>query len=182
MKSKREWSDIGPQRKKRMHGDESGQQQVKLMEAVKQNVKIVSLNTNGFSELTENDVREVMRIQKPGLVGLLETKLRQEDGVREVEMSGYDVVDIRRSDLAGDKEGGGILVYSRQGGGIKYREKVFKIRKKENKHVASERVWIQARAGRMKWAVCFVYIAQQKSRDEFGECVGYWSENKLGGV
>ena len=169
MKSKREWSDIGPQRKKRMHGDESGQQQGKLMEAVKQNVKIVSLNTNGFSELTENDVREVMRSQKPGLVGLLETKLRQEDGVREVEMPGYDVVDIRRSDLAGDKEGGGILVYSRQGGGIKYREKVFKIRKKENKHVASERVWIQARAGRMKWAVCFVYIAQQKSRDEFGE-------------
>ena len=110
-----------------------------------------------------------MRTQRPGLVGLLETKLRQVDGVREVEMPGYDVVDIRRSDLAGDKEGGGILVYSRQEGGVRYRERVFKIRKKENRHVANERVWIQARAGTVKWAVCFVYIAQQKSRDEFGE-------------
>ena len=132
-------------------------------------VKVVSFNTNGWSEMSENDTRELARTQRPGLIGVLETKLRQEDGGRDVEIPDYDVVDVRRSDLAGDKEGGGILVYSKQSGGVKYREKKFKIRKRENKHVQNERVWMVAKSGKSKWACGFVYIAQQKKNDEFGD-------------
>ena len=172
MKAKRSmrWSDS---REKRRKGEEV--QQVILNKAVKNDVKIVSFNCNGFNEMSENDTRDLMRTQKPGLVGVLETKLRREDGVREVEIPDYAVVDVRRSDLAGDKEGGGILVYCKQGGSVKYKERVFKV-KKENNYVQNERVWVVARAGRVKWAVCFVYMGHQKANDEFGS----WNDGIYG--
>ena len=163
MKSKRRWSDIGDNMKKRMRTDQ--EMKTKASECV----KVVSFNANGWSEISENDTRELARSQRPGLIGVLETKLRQEDGGREVEIPDYDVVDVRRSDLAGDKEGGGILVYARQTGGVRYREKKFKIRKKGNKHVQNERVWMVTKSGNSKWACGFVYIAQQKRNDEFGQ-------------
>ena len=172
MKSKRRWSDIGGNRKKRMRENSIGRDKDVSKVQASDCVKVVSFNCNGWSEMSENDTMELARTQKPGIMGILETKLRQEDGSREVEIPEYDVVDVRRSDLAGDKEGGGILIYTRQAGNVKYREKTFRIKKKEHKHVQNERVWIVAKAGRSKWAFCFVYIAQQKRNDEFGE----WNE------
>ena len=171
MKSKRSmrWSDIGNNRKKRMRVESEGRGGEKPKKLSSECVKVVSFNADGWSEMSENDTRELARTQKPGLIGILETKLRQEDGSRNVEIPEYDVVDVRRSDLAGDKEGGGILVYSKQAGNVKYRERTFKIRKKEHRHVQTERVWMVAKTGKSKWAFGFVYIAQQKKNDEFGE-------------
>ena len=131
-------------------------------------VKVVSFNCNGYSEVSQKDIKELIRNQNPGVVGILETKLRQEDGTTDVEIEGYDAVDVRRSDLAGDKAGGGILVFTRQEGGVKYKQRTFKVRRKENSHVQTERVWITAKAGGSKIAYGFVYVAQQKSGDEFG--------------
>ena len=163
MKSKRRWSDIGENMKKRMRCEK----ETKTLAS--ECVKVVSFNTNGWSEMSENHTRELARTQRPGLIGVLETKLRQEDGGRDVEIPDYDVVDVRRLDLAGDKEGGGILVYSKQSVRVKYREKKFKIRKRENKHVQNERVWMVAKSGKSKCACGFVYISQQKKNDEFGD-------------
>ena len=167
MKSKRRWSDIGDNMKKRRRIEK--ETKTKSSECV----KVVTFNANGWSEMSENDTKELARSQRPGLIAVLETKLRQEDGDRDVEIEDYDVVDVRRSDLAGDKEGGGILVYARQKGDVRYRERKFKIRKKENRHVQNERVWMVTKAGNSKWACGFVYIAQQKRNDEFGQ----WNDN-----
>ena len=108
MKSKRSkrWSDIGNNRKKRMRVESEGRGENKPKTLASDCVKVVSFNADGWSEMSENDTRELARTQKPGLIGILETKLRREDGSREVEIPEYDVVDVRRSDLAGDKEGG----------------------------------------------------------------------------
>ena len=54
---------------------------------VKSNViKIVTHNTNGLDEGSEHDTKTLISRQKPDLVGIIETKLRQEDGRRELEV------------------------------------------------------------------------------------------------
>ena len=132
-------------------------------------IKVVTHNTRGFDEVSEHDTRNLIKSQCPDVVGILETKLRMEDG-RTPEMEGYMSVEVRRSDLAGDKDGGGILVFVKQSEKVKYAEKKFRIRRPENRKVENERVWITSKVkGGAKFAFGFVYIAQQTSDDKFGE-------------
>ena len=132
-------------------------------------IKVVTHNTRGYDELSEHDTRNLIKSQCPDVVGILETHLRMEDG-REPEMEGYSSVEVRRSDLAGDKKGGGILVFVKQTENVKYEEKKFRIRRQGNQLVQKERVWITARVkGGGKFAFGFVYIAQDTGDDRFGD-------------
>ena len=58
--------------------------------------------------------------------------MREEDSGRQLEIEGYSRVETRRSDAAGDKAGGGILVFTKEAKGVKYREKVFKIKEESS--------------------------------------------------
>ena len=49
-------------------------------------IKIVTHNSNGLDEGSEHDTKTLISRQKPDLVGIVETKLRQEDGRRELEV------------------------------------------------------------------------------------------------
>ena len=125
-------------------------------------------NCNGFDDLSEYDTVDLIKSQKPEILGILETHHREED-TKSVKIPGYKTFESRRSDLAGDKEGGGIMVLAKETDGIKIEEKRFKIKNKELEFVSKERMWVTARTGADKIAVGFVYIGHQSSTDKWGE-------------
>ena len=135
-------------------------------------IKIVLHNARGFDALTEHDTVNLIKSQKPEVVGILETHLREEDGTRKVNTpEGYSKIEVRRSDLADDKDGGGIMVIYKRAQGIKIEQKNLKIRKKENIFVEKERIWVSVKTKEEKLAVGFVYMAAEnraeKNRVEF---------------
>ena len=48
-----------------------------------ENIKVMMLNARGFDDVTEHDTISLVRNQKPEIMGILETHLREEDGSRE---------------------------------------------------------------------------------------------------
>ena len=108
----------------------------KKLEVPTERIKIVLHNARGFDAVTEHDTINLITSQKPELVGVLETHLREEDGSRKVNTpAGYSMIEARRSDLAEDKDGGGIMVFYKRAQGIKIEQKKLKIRRKENSFV-----------------------------------------------
>ena len=136
-------------------------------------VKIVTHNANGLDEGSEYDTRALISKQSPDLVGIVETKLRLEDGRRELEIKGYRKFEARRSDGEGDRKGGGIMVLAKESSEVKYEMFEFKISGKGHEYVQKERLWITRRGrGGTKVAFCFVYMAHQTTspvHDLYGE-------------
>ena len=73
------------------------------------------LNVNGLSESSLACVETVVEAKKPDIVILLETKRRVEDSGIDVSVPGYTCFETKRSNIAGDREGGGIAIYTRLG-------------------------------------------------------------------
>ena len=119
-------------------------------------------NARGFDEVTEHDTMNLIKNQKPEVVGILETHLREEDGTRQFDIpKGYSKLEVRRSDLADDKDGGGIMVIFKNAQGLKTEHKKLKIRNKENNFVEKERVWVTVKTKTDKLAVGFVYVGAE---------------------
>ena len=115
------------------------------------------LNARGLDEVTEHDIISLVRNQKPEVMGVLETHLREEDGSRKINTpEGYAKFEVRRSELEEDKDGGGLMVLYKKAQGIKIEEKKLKIRKKENSFVGKERTWLTVKTKTEKLAVGFV--------------------------
>ena len=136
-------------------------------------MKVVTHNTNGYNESSEFDTRKLIETQKPDLVGILETKLRKEDGGRDLDVKGYARFEVRRSDEDEDRRGGGIMVFAKESSNVEFSVFEFKIEGEKHIHVQKERIWI-TRKGKTgaKMAFCFVYIAHQTTApvsDQFGE-------------
>ena len=132
-------------------------------------MKMALLNCNGFNDVTRQDVINLTKTQRPEVIGVLESKLREEQG-DVCEIPGYSTVDIRRSDLAGDKKGGGILVFTREIDGLIFKHKKFTIKSKEKQFVQKERVWVTVQTKGYKTAYCFTYLGFQcEQTDKNGE-------------
>ena len=62
----------------------------KKMKEPTERIKIVLHNARGLDEITEQDTVNLITNQKPEILGILETHLREEDGTRKVNIpSGY---------------------------------------------------------------------------------------------
>ena len=73
-----------------------------------ENIKVMMINARGLDEVTEHDIVSLIKNQKPEVMGVLETHLREEDGSRKINTpEGYSKFEVRRSDLDDDKDGGG---------------------------------------------------------------------------
>ena len=155
-------------KRKRSEGPLPGSSVGKRLRAAKEDIRIVLHNCNGFDDITEYDTLNLIKSQKPEVIGILETHHREED-TKSIRVPGYRTLETRRSDLAGDTEGGGIMVLVKDTSGIKICEKKFKIKKKELEYVAKERMWITAMTGAEKVAVGFVYMSHQSSSDKWGK-------------
>ena len=89
-----------------------------------ENIKVMMLNARGLDDVTEHNTISLIRNQKPEVMGIIETHLREEDGSRKICVpEGYMKVEVRRSDLDDDKNGGGIMVLYKRAQGVRIEEK-----------------------------------------------------------
>ena len=79
------------------------------------------LNVDGLNEVSLDDVKCTVASKKPDIVILLETKRRLEECDIDVTIPGYSVHEALRSNVAEDKDGGGIALYTKLSDGLMFK-------------------------------------------------------------
>ena len=128
----------------------------------KKNLKYSLLNVDGLTLDSFEDVKDTLDRTKPDVCFLLETKRREEEIGSNVEIPDYTLHEVRRSDAAGDKGGGGLAVYTRQVDGLVFQEYSPAIIDKDSHFVRNERIWITTESLSFKSAVCGAYFGCQQ--------------------
>ena len=135
---------------------------------VKTTLKTSLLNVDGYTEASYNDVNNTIIRTVPDITFILETKRRIEEHCIDVSIDGYNVLESRRSDLACDRNGGGILVYTRIAEGLVFKEHNPEIVNPAHSFVNNERKWVKIDSINSKTALCGVYMGFQSSTDKHG--------------
>ena len=138
----------------------------KLRESVgilsrKKGLGISLLNVDGLSDDALLDVENTLVTEHPDICILLETKRRFEDDDTDIAIDGYDVLERKRSDAAGDKAGGGLAMFTRRGEGLVYKEHSPRISNPAHFFVNNERMWVTVQSHSRKTAVYAVYMGFQ---------------------
>ena len=126
------------------------------------------LNVNGLGEASLSNVVKVVESEKPDIVILLETKRRVEESGINIAVPGYALHESRRSNNAGDREGGGLAIYTRLCDGILFKEHKPVIHDQSRAFVNSERMWITVESQSSKTAICGLYLGCQYADDRHG--------------
>ena len=134
----------------------------------KNSLDISLLNVNGYTGDTIVTVGETIASKSPDICILLETKRRKEVLAPNVHINGYETIDRRRSNTAGDRGGGGILMYLRNDKGLDIKEYEPIIDNEDHAFVANERVWVTVHGLKYKTAVCGLYLGFQADDDRHG--------------
>ena len=129
----------------------------------KSNLCVMALNVNGLSTSSVNDIQATVEAKKVDLVSITETKFRLEESPDHHVIPGYKFFEARRSNVAEDKGGGGILVYYREGLSVKKHSPL--INSQMSAFVNNERLWTLVHGNKYKTAVCTVYVACQYDDD-----------------
>ena len=132
-------------------------------------LKCSLLNVDGLNEASLNNVETVIGSHGPDIVVLLETKRRVEEHGIDISMQGYSLVESRRSNNAGDRDGGGIAIYTKLSEGILFKHHKPDIADQDKAFVNSERVWITVQSQSSKTAICGMYLGCQYSDDRYSE-------------
>ena len=74
-------------------------------------LKSAFLNVDGLSQLTLSSIRDTIQKKVPDIFFLLETHRREEETGIDITIPGYTHIEGNRSNVAGDREGGGIAAY-----------------------------------------------------------------------
>ena len=127
------------------------------------------LNVDGLDEVSLEDVKTTVSSKKPDIVVLLETKRRVENCDLAADITEYSLHEARRSDAAGDKDGGGIALYTRQSDGLLFQPHSPDINDPNEAFVNNERIWVTVHSQSSKTAVCGVYMGCQYSDDRNGQ-------------
>ena len=174
---------FGPNRhrssKERFHQNKRRQKQFRLKRsaklresygcaASKRFLRTSLLNVDGLNETTLEDVKSTITSQKPDLVFLLETNRRLEECHADIDIEGYSLHEALRSNVALDKEGGGIAMYTRQCDGLLFRLHTPDILDAAHTFVNSERIWVTVQSQTSKTAICGVYLGCQYGDDRHG--------------
>ena len=130
------------------------------------------LNVDGLGESSLANIEQVVESKKPDVVIILETKRRVEEEGIDISVPGYSLHEARRSNNAGDREGGGIAMYTKLSDGILFKQYKPDIPDLERAFVNSERMWITVESQTSKTAICGLYIGCQYSDDRHG----LWNE------
>ena len=130
------------------------------------------LNVDGLSDASLAEVSSYADQRSPDLIFLFETKRRLEEIGSDVNITGYDLAEIRRSDTAEDKQGGGIACYSKNTRGTVFKPYNPPIEHTDLAYVDNERLWMTVETRYAKTAVCGVYFGCQFSDDRNQE----WDE------
>ena len=135
----------------------------------KKALKCSLLNINGLSETSLANVDSVIDTHSPDVVILLETKRRVEETGIDIAVPGYSVLETKRSNNAGDRDGGGIAIYTKLSDGIIFKHHKPIIANPANAFVNSERLWITVESESSKTAICGLYLGCQYNDDRYAE-------------
>ena len=135
---------------------------------VKTTLKTSLLNVDGYTDESYSDVKSTILRTVPDITFLIETKRRFEEHCSDVSIDGYDLLESRRSDLANDRNGGGLLVYTRITEGLVFTEHNPDIIDPAHSFVNNERKWVKLDSINNKTAICGVYMGFQSSDDKHG--------------
>ena len=136
--------------------------------ATKKTLTLSLLNVNGLNEASLADVRSTLTQRKPDLCIILETKRRDEDHGLNIEIEGYGVSEATRSDIAGDRNGGGIAIYTRVSDGLLFHDHDPDILDPDLAFARNEQVWKKVETPNGKTAICAVYLGFQAADDRHG--------------
>ena len=155
-------------------------QRVRLRENVgvvgsKNFLKLGLLNVDGLSPSSLEDVKSALNQKVLDVCVLLETKRRHEDIGSNIKIDGYSVQELRRSDAAGDRGGGGIAFYTRQTDGLLFQEFSPTIADTSLHYVHNERFWLTTESLMLKTAICGLYMGCQYADDRHGT----WNDGML---
>ena len=142
-----------------VHKHLKGKQDVCAVDS-KESLRCGLLNTDGLSEGTFLDVENTILQKDLDFCVLLETKRRAEDPGTDIKIDGYDHSEIKRSDVAGDRDGGGIVFYTKQSDGLVFRRHAPDIGNDALAYVNQERFWITLSSQSHKTAICGLYLGQ----------------------
>ena len=130
------------------------------------------LNVDGLTDASLADVRSYASLRSPDIFFLLETKRRMEEVGTDISVVGYDLTEIKRSDTANDKQGGGIAFYTKNIGGVLFKHHTPDIPHADLAYVENERHWVTVETQHSKTACCGLYLGCQFSDDRNKE----WNE------
>ena len=134
----------------------------------KHDLSVGLLNVDGFSPSALEDVKTAVRMKSLDICVILETKRRSEDVGSDISIAGYNHREIRRSDAADDRGGGGLAYYTKQSDGILFKEYSPPIADPALHYVRNERFWLTAESMVMKTALCGLYLGCQHGDDRLG--------------
>ena len=135
----------------------------------KRSLRFGLLNTDGLVHETLEDVKSTIELKHPDLVILLETKRRLEDSGIDIGIEGYAHYEIKRSDVAGDRPGGGISFYTKLSDGLVFHRHSPEITDENLSFVNNERFWVTLNSSSYKTAVCGLYVGCQYPDDRYGQ-------------
>lgn len=135
----------------------------------KNDLKTSFLNIDGLSDAKLEDVSSYVRAKSPDLFFLLETKRRAEEIGTDISIPGYDLTELRRSDVSGDRSGGGVAFYTKNNAGLLFKRHSPAIQHGDLEYVQNERFWVTVDSLECKTAICGVYMACQLNGDAHGE-------------
>ena len=134
-------------------------------------IRCSMLNVDSLNEYTLHEVRRCLHSNPVDLFFLLETKRRKEEeesGIN-IDVEGYEKFEFNRSDMAGDKAGGGIALYTSKSNGLIFHEHHPVIADPAHLFVEKERVWRTVDTLHGKTAFCAVYAGFQAGDDRHGQ-------------
>ena len=131
----------------------------------KGNLLCALLNVDGLTDSSFADVKEVLSSKRPDVCLLLETKRRFEEEESCIDVLGYDVTEYRRSDIAGDKGGGGLAIFTRKAEGLVFKDFDPDLPDHALAFVRNERAWKTVETSNGKTAICTVYAGFQSPDD-----------------
>ena len=135
----------------------------------KNKLRCCLLIVDGLTDSSFADVKHVLSSKSPDICVLLETKRRQEDDGLDIDVVGYDVTEYKRSDIAGDKGGGGLAIFTRKADGLVFKDYDPDLPDPAHDFVREERAWKTLESARSKTAVCAVYAGFQAPDDRNAE-------------
>ena len=83
------------------------------------------LNVDGLNDVSREDVSDTIKLKKIDVVFIVESKRREEEIGIDISIPGYAVHEAKRSNLAEDKDGGGLVCYTKLGDGLLFQRHTF---------------------------------------------------------
>ena len=133
------------------------------------NLKCLLLNCNGLSPISLHDITDVISRKNPDIVVVIETKHRAEVSYDNISIPNFKLFEARRSDVSGDRPGGGIGVYCKTSDGLITSHHDPDIVNIDHIRVKNERLWVLCETQGCKTAFCAVYLGCQYPDDRYRE-------------